>query len=61
MTQSKTQVTALLKEHQDERGIEHRKKRGAKERGLKSFGIGLTRLRAGRVSTRFSGRTPGQA
>lgn len=45
MTLSKTQVMALLKEHQDERGIEHWKKRGVKDSGLKSFGIGLTKLR----------------
>lgn len=42
---TKTQVIALLKENQDERGIENWKKRGAKGSGLKSYGIGLTQLR----------------
>ncbi len=45
MTMTKTQVLALLKEHQNERGIEHWKKRGVKDSKLKSFGIGLTQLR----------------
>lgn len=42
MTMTKTQVLALLKENQNERGIAHWKK---KPRKLKSFGIGLTQLR----------------
>jgi 3-methyladenine DNA glycosylase AlkD len=42
MAMTKTQVLALLKENQDERGISHWKK---KPRTLKSFGIGLTKLR----------------
>jgi 3-methyladenine DNA glycosylase AlkD len=45
MTMTKTQVIALLKEQQDERGIAHWKKSGAKTGGLKSFGVGLTKLR----------------
>jgi 3-methyladenine DNA glycosylase AlkD len=45
MTMTKTQVFDLLEEHQNERGIEHWKKRGVKESKLKSFGIGLTQLR----------------
>lgn len=39
---TKTQVLALLKENKDERGIAHWKKQ---PRTLKSYGIGLTRLR----------------
>ena len=42
MAMTKTQVMALLKENQNERGIAHWKK---KPRQLKSFGIGLTQLR----------------
>ena len=42
---TKTQVLAMLKEHQNERGIEHWNRRGAARGGLKSYGIGLTRLR----------------
>ena len=42
MAMTKTAVIALLKENQNERGIEHWKK---KPRKLKSFGIGLTQLR----------------
>jgi 3-methyladenine DNA glycosylase AlkD len=42
---TKTQVVALLKENKDERGIEHWKKKGIKKSKLKSFGIGLTKLR----------------
>ena len=43
---TKTQVIALLKENQNERGIENWKKLGAKKTAkLKSFGIGLTQLR----------------
>ncbi len=43
---TKTQVLALLKENQNERGIAHWKKMGARKTGkLKSFGIGLTQLR----------------
>ena len=45
MTMTKTQVLDLLKEHRNERGIEHWKKRGVKDSKLKSFGIGLTQLR----------------
>ncbi len=45
MTMTKTQIIALLKENQDERGIAHWKKRGKKNGKLKSFGIGLTKLR----------------
>lgn len=45
MTMTKTQVLALLKENQNERGIAHWKKRGAKTVKLESFGIGLTQLR----------------
>ena len=41
---TKTQVLALLKENRNERGIANWKK-GAKNRKLKSFGIGLTQLR----------------
>jgi len=42
MSMTKTKVLALLKEHRDERGLAHWKKR---PRSLKSFGIGLTKLR----------------
>jgi 3-methyladenine DNA glycosylase AlkD len=42
---TKAQVVALLKENQNERGIANWKKRGAKNSGLKSFGLGLTQLR----------------
>ena len=42
---TKTQVLALLKDNRDERGIAHWKKRGSRNGKLKSFGIGLTRLR----------------
>ena len=42
MAMTKTQVTALLKENQNERGIANWKK---EPRKLKSFGIGLTQLR----------------
>jgi len=42
---TKTQVLALLRENRDPRGIENWKKRHARDTGLKSFGIGLTRLR----------------
>ncbi|MEO8499124.1 MAG: DNA alkylation repair protein [Planctomycetota bacterium] len=45
MTMTKTQVLALLKENQNERGIAHWKKLGSKAGKLKSFGIGLTQLR----------------
>jgi 3-methyladenine DNA glycosylase AlkD len=41
----KTDVIKLLQDNTDPRGVEHWKKRGAKGSGLKSFGIGLTRLR----------------
>jgi 3-methyladenine DNA glycosylase AlkD len=42
---TKTEVIALLKENQNERGIANWKKLGTKSGGLKSFGIGLTQLR----------------
>jgi 3-methyladenine DNA glycosylase AlkD len=43
---TKTEILALLKENQDERGIAHWKKLDAKTTGnLKSYGIGLTKLR----------------
>lgn len=42
---TKTQVMALLKENQNDRGIANWKKSGEKGSGLKSFGIGLTQLR----------------
>jgi len=42
MTMTKTQVVALLKENQDQRGVTYWQK---KARELKSFGIGLTKLR----------------
>ena len=42
---TKTEVVALLKENQNERGIVHWKKLGTRGGGLKSFGIGLTQLR----------------
>ncbi len=45
MSMTKTEVIALLKENQNERGIANWKKRGQKGSGLKSFGIGLTQLR----------------
>lgn len=41
----KSEVLQLLKENADPRGIEHWKTKGEKGSGLKSFGIGLTRLR----------------
>jgi len=41
----KADVIKLLKESTDERGVAHWKKRGEKGSQLKSFGIGLTRLR----------------
>jgi len=41
---TKAQVIALIKENQDARGIEHWKKKSAKC-GLKSYGVGLTKLR----------------
>ena len=45
MSMTKTAVIALLKENQDERGIAHWKNRAEMTGGLKSFGIGLTKLR----------------
>ena len=42
---NKTQVLALLKDNQNERGIANWKKGGHGDGGLKSFGIGLTVLR----------------
>lgn len=41
----KSEVLKLLKDNADPRGIEHWNKRGVKDSNLKSFGIGLTRLR----------------
>lgn len=40
-----TDVMALLRANRDERGVKHWEKLGAGTGGLKSFGIGLTRLR----------------
>lgn len=42
---NKTEVLQLLESEQDERGIRRWKELGPKTRGLRSFGIGLTRLR----------------
>jgi len=42
---TRTEVIALLQENKDERGMEHWRKLGAQTGKLKSFGIGLTRLR----------------
>ena len=42
---NKTQVMALLKSHQNERGIQHWNAGRIETGGLKSFGIGLTQLR----------------
>ncbi|MCA9174264.1 MAG: DNA alkylation repair protein [Planctomycetales bacterium] len=42
---NKTETMRWLREHQDERGIAHWERRGEQGSGLKSFGIGLTRLR----------------
>ncbi len=42
---TKAAVLAYLKENQDERGIAHWKDHAESSGGLKSFGIGLTRLR----------------
>jgi 3-methyladenine DNA glycosylase AlkD len=42
---TKAEVMALLKENQNERGIDHWNHMGHKTGGLKSFGIGLTQLR----------------
>lgn len=42
---SKTRVLEYLKQEQDPRGIEHWKKHEEKSGGLRSYGIGLTRLR----------------
>lgn len=42
---TKAEVIALLRENRNDRGVENWKKRGRKETGLKSFGIGLTQLR----------------
>jgi 3-methyladenine DNA glycosylase AlkD len=39
------EVLQLLESEKDERGIEHWEKLGPKTRGLRSYGIGLTRLR----------------
>ena len=40
-----TEVIALLRDNQDERGIKHWNNGAAGDSGLRSFGIGLTRLR----------------
>ncbi|MCZ6671917.1 MAG: DNA alkylation repair protein [Verrucomicrobia bacterium] len=42
---TKSEVIALLKANQDDRGIKNWNKLGAETGGLKSFGIGLTQLR----------------
>jgi len=42
---TKAQVIAMLEANQDERGIRHWDAKFAAKSGLKSFGIGLTRLR----------------
>jgi len=42
---TKSQILEYLKENQDARGIAHWEKHEEKSGGLKSFGIGLTRLR----------------
>lgn len=42
---TRTEVLALLKANQDERGIKNWKKLGARTDNLRSFGIGLTKLR----------------
>ncbi len=42
---TKTEVLALLKVNKDERGIKNWKRLGEKSGGLKSYGIGLTKLR----------------
>jgi len=42
---TKTEVLALLRENQNERGIEHWNRPTTNRHGLKSFGIGLTVLR----------------
>lgn len=42
---TKEEVLRLLEANKDERGIAHWEKLGAKDRGLRSFGIGLTNLR----------------
>jgi 3-methyladenine DNA glycosylase AlkD len=42
---TKSEVLKLLKEHQNERGVAYWQKLGPEANGLKSFGIGLTRLR----------------
>lgn len=42
---TKSEVMALLEANQDERGIHHWERLGYQASGLKSFGIGLTRLR----------------
>jgi len=41
-----TEVLALLDAERDERGIRHWQKLGARDGGLRTYGIGLTRLRA---------------
>ncbi|OYP29418.1 DNA alkylation repair protein [Rhodopirellula sp. MGV] len=41
----KSEVLKLLKENTNPRGVENWEKRGKKDSGLKSFGIGLTQLR----------------
>jgi hypothetical protein len=42
---TKADILVYLKEHQDSRGIAHWKKGKEKRSGLKSYGIGLTKLR----------------
>ena len=45
MSMTKSEVLALLKENQNDRGMTHWKRQQAKGSKLKSFGIGLTQLR----------------
>ena len=42
---NKTEILSYLKENKNERGVENWKKLGAKNYGLKSYGLGLTQLR----------------
>ena len=46
MASTAAEVHALLEAERDGRGIQHWARLGARTGGLKSFGIGLTRLRA---------------
>ena len=51
---NKTQILEYLKKNQDERGIANWEEH-AKETGLKSFGLGLTKLRS---FSKMVGRDP---